>query len=377
VSVLSILAIEPYMAGSHRSFLDGLQEHSRHCLEVWGLPGRKWKWRMRASAINFAQDLGGLDRTPDLLLVSDYLDVAAFRALMPSRFAEIPILTYFHENQLTYPVQEESERDYQFVFTNITTCLASDRVLFNSDYHRESFLGALPSFLQRMPDHVPEGLVETIRSRSAIRHLGITVPSSGPEPVMSCARGTEGGKPRTVVWNHRWEYDKNPDLFFKVLFELDERGVEFSLVVLGESFKESPPIFKEAQRRLAHRLSHVGYAADRADYWRLLQEGDIVVSTALHEFFGLSVLEGIAAGCFPLLPNRLAYPELLPLSLHAECLYRTDEEFGDRLDDLLTHPLPPVGKRLQSVGKNFHWSARARDLDGVFEELVGQAGQAP
>jgi len=190
-------------------------------------------------------------------------------------------------------------------------------------------------------------------------------------------RGTGDGEARTVVWNHRWEYDKNPDLFFRALFELDERGVEFRLIVLGESFKESPPVFEQAQQRLAHRLAHLGYAADRERYWRLLQEGDIVVSTALHEFFGLSVLEGIAAGCFPLLPNRLAYPELLPLSLHAECLYRTDEEFADRLEDLLTHPLPPVGKRLQAVSKNFHWSERAREFDGAFEELVGEVGPGP
>ena len=31
----------------------------------------------------------------------------------------------------------------------------------------------------------------------------------------------------------------------------------------------------------------------------------------MHEFFGISAAEAIAAGLFPILPNRLAYPELI------------------------------------------------------------------
>jgi len=99
------------------------------------------------------------------------------------------------------------------------------------------------------------------------------------------------------------------------------------------SYRLAPAIFETARQRLAHRILHFGYAKDREEYSRWLREGDIVVSTASHEFFGLAVLEAVRAGCRPLLPRRLSYPELFP----PEFLY-DDEEFEARLEAALTRP---------------------------------------
>ena len=78
--------------------------------------------------------------------------------------------------------------------------------------------------------------------------------------------------------------------------------------------------------RLADAIEHWGYVASRAEYLRLLAASDLVISTADHEFFGISVLEAIAAGAFPLLPNRLSYPELIPPELHSACLYNDEDD---------------------------------------------------
>ncbi len=52
-----------------------------------------------------------------------------------------------------------------------------------------------------------------------------------------------------------------------------------------------------------------GYLAKRADYLSLLDQSHLVLSTAQHDFQGLAVLEAVAAGCIPVVPSRLAYPE--------------------------------------------------------------------
>ncbi|OGQ98430.1 MAG: hypothetical protein A2505_06375 [Deltaproteobacteria bacterium RIFOXYD12_FULL_55_16] len=322
---MNILVLEPYYGGSHKAFLTSLLHHLPYSFDLLTLPAHSWKWRMRLAAPHFAGVIASDSRYKakgfDLILCSSLVDVAALRGLLPQTLRDVPCLTYFHENQFAYPVQLTEARDVHFGLTNLTTALAADRLAFNSQYNLDSFLTGCRELLAKMPDMRLAGYEEKIRAKTTILHPGLDF-----DQLDSCPAGRQTGQAPVLVWNHRWEHDKNPEMFFHTLYELAELGVPFALLVLGESFKARPPVFAQAVRKLAGRIIHFGYAEDRQEYCRLLGQGDIVVSTARHEFYGLAVLEAVRVGCRPLLPDRLSYQELFA----PEFRY-ADGEFGQRL----------------------------------------------
>lgn len=264
---------------------------------------------MRLAAPHFAEILAAdpcyADKKYDRIFCSSLVDVAALRGLLPKHLRDIPILTYFHENQFAYPVQAADVRDVHFGLTNLTTALASDKLAFNSQYNLDSFLSGCRDLLAKMPDMSLNDYETSIRNKATILYPGLDFSA-----VDSCWDDRQTGRAKILVWNHRWEHDKNPDMFFETLYDLAGQGASFGLIVLGESFRSQPRVFAQARERLAERIVHFGYADDYREYCRLLCQGDIVVSTAKHEFYGIAVLEAVRAGCRPLVPDRLSYREL-------------------------------------------------------------------
>jgi glycosyltransferase involved in cell wall biosynthesis len=324
---LRILVLEPYYGGSHKTFLDGLRRRLPFDFTFMTFPARKWKWRMRLAAPFYARKLHETGQRLDRILCSSFVDVATFRGLAPAWTGQVPLLTYFHENQFVYPVQAEDERDLHFFLTNVTTTFASDRIAFNSSYNMRSFVEGAKKLLRSSHDMRLDDPSEVLEAKSRVLPPGIDFAG------IDATQENNRDQIPVVLWNHRWEHDKNPELFFSTLFKLDKEGLDFRLVVLGQSYRESPRIFEEARKRLGQRLLHFGYAHSQEEYARWLKCCDIVVSTAVHEFFGIAVVEAVRAGCRPLLPRRLSYPELFPddfLYGEGELLRRLRQEISKK-----------------------------------------------
>ena len=93
-------------------------------------------------------------------------------------FARSLVFCNFHENQLTYPWSPNDQdvklkRDNHYSFINYTSALAADYLLFNSAYHRNAFIGAIPDFLNQFPDATEVGEVDQIKEKSEVLHLGM------------------------------------------------------------------------------------------------------------------------------------------------------------------------------------------------------------
>ncbi len=307
---------------------------------------------------------------PDVIFATGMVNVPAFLALTRDRFADTPVILYFHENQLTYPLRDGQQRDLTYAYINYLSALAADRVVFNSAFHRDEFFEALPELLRRFPDYTHLRTAQRLRDNSAVLHLGLDLDALDRNAPL---RKKDGGPP-IVLWNQRWEHDKNPEAFFRTMNRLDDAGCAFRLILAGERFEEQPPAFETAFRRYADRILHYGYAEDLPEYASLLHRADLVVSTSKHEFFGVAIMEAIRCGCHPLLPNRLTYPELIPAQLHrpllhAPVLYEDEQELFDVLRRILTgeeQPLPaPV---LRAIPEGLAWPVQIGAYDALFED---------
>lgn len=310
-------------------------------------------------------------RRPDVLLASDMVHLPALLGLARPALAGVPVVLYLHETQLTFPLSERAAAgggagaDLTYAMTNWLSMAAADRVVFNSEHHRRAWFDALPGFLARFPDERHTALVAEVEARTSVLPVGVELGRFAP-----VTRARAAGGPPTVLWNHRWEHDKDPDAFADAVAAVAARGVDFRLILAGQQFQAVP----EALTRLRHgplaeRIVHDGTAPGDT-YPALLAQADVAVSTARHEFFGVSVVEAVAAGALPLLPHRLAYPELVPGP--APYLYGSPAELVDRLVWALTDR---DGRRRSADAARHHvqrfgWSVVAPRYDDLLSAIA-------
>jgi len=362
---MKILLIEPYYTGSHQAWADGYRRSSNHQVALLCLPGRFWKWRMHGGAVTLARRFREMDFQPDLSLTTDMLDLTTFLALTRDLTHDVPTAIYFHENQLTYPVRRGEKRDLHYGFINYASALVADRVFFNSAYHEAVFFNELHHLLKHFPDYNELESLSQIQAKSQVLALGLDLTRHDRHRPIE----PNSGRP-LILWNHRWEYDKNPKEFFNAVYALDGMGLDFGLILLGESFGVKPEEFLEARERLSDRILHFGYVEDAATYSQLLWQADVCVSTAHHEFFGAAMLEAIYCGCLPVLPNRLAYPEIIPPQYQGDCLYDDFEGLLNRLLEAIVNIEGTRQKSLRSHVERYDWASVAPVYDSCLESIL-------
>ena len=321
------LFLEPHFSGSHKAFAQGLKAHSRHDIELLTLPGAHWKWRMRGAALHYASVLTDLSGVQGMI-VSNMVDLARLKGFVPKL---PPSLVYMHESQLTYPPPKGESLNVDLVIQEVSTALAADQVVFNSRHHRDLFLAAVDPFFARFPDCQPQNIEASLSLKSKVLYPGVSLADLSSGSVCSEKVGVP-----LVVWNHRWSYDKNFPATLHVLTDLAKKGVAFQVALLGESSggKAEAP-FHEAKKALGERVVQFGFCDSAKSYRAWLAKGDIVISSAIQENFGISVVEAMGHGCLPLLPHRLAYPEILPVAFHKDHLYTSRRDFTLKLEALL------------------------------------------
>ena len=357
------LLLSAYAADSHRRWSNELQKHIDEV--EWTeliLPPRFFSWRFRGNALTWAVNHAEvLNREYDFVLATSMCDIATLKGLVPT-LHQVPIIVYFHENQFVYPIQHKvvQREVFHFCMLNIYTALAADSILFNSEYNYQSLLTGVSKLIRKMPDHAPKKTYDLIKNKSRV------LPVPLEDKLFTSAKSQN--QKLSILWNHRWEYDKAPERFFAALFILKELNVDFDLHVVGQQFSKSPAIFALAEEQLQDHIKTWGYQESKEAYYKCIEQSNVVVSTALHEFQGVALLEAVAGKCFPLAPNRLVYPHILP----QECLYHSYPDDRSKEAKALSDKLLLLSKYIPQKGPNiesYKWS----NLVTEYRKTIAQA----
>ena len=191
--------------------------------------------------------------------------------------------------------------------------IVADTVLFNSKFNLNSFLESIPTFFKLQPDYRPKNLQDKIVPKCKVLYFPISIEA----PLDPQKRIIDDTTVLHIVWPHRWynlrsitnliaygtitltffvifqrEHDKGPETFFAMIDALCEKGCRFRLSVVGEQFSEIPAVFEESRLRYEKNenceILDWGFVS-RERFMQILSSAHVVVSTALHEFFGVSM----------------------------------------------------------------------------------------
>lgn len=115
----------------------------------------------------------------------------------------------------------------------------------------------------------------------------------------------ERQKENIVVFPHRLDREKRPDLFDKLMAILKQKYENWQFIKTKEVVKS------------------------KNEYYELLAKSKIAVSFAEQETFGYAMLESIANKCIPVVPNRLSYSTM---DIYDDFRYNTFQEALERIE---------------------------------------------
>lgn len=147
-----------------------------------------------------------------------------------------------------------------------------------------------------------------------------------------------------VVWSSRWDAEKNPLFFLKVVREVVRRRphAKFLICTSSPQIRSNCPLamrgLAAALAELPHNLE-VRQGLSKEEYYATLCESKVQVNTARQDFVAITLLEASVAGCYPVYPYFRSFPE----TLRRDCRYMYWPEDVEAAASLLVRVLDQEG----------------------------------
>ena len=363
---LKILYIEPQYSGSHKSILDGYKDQSHHLIIPLTADGKNWKETVVSGASVFANEINQKVeyQDADLIFATDLFDIGALRLLLKGPIKYKPKALMFLEHQLSWPADRtDYPKDPYLIGTNLSSAQVADHCYFNSEW-------ALCSFLWELRHYTAKLQYQAIKDKCYIMPPGVDF-----KPFQK-SNATKSTDVPIIVFPHRYECDKNPEEFLRALNVLAAEQIDFKIIITG--VKQDEPldsVVNELMLPIQDKIIHFGFVESREEMVNLMYKANIFVSTSLQEYFGLSAVEALYAGCYPIMPKRLSYPMFIPSQFQADHLYESFDDLVSKLRFALLNPNLLKQINYQDEAMKYDWIKVSKQWDTAFEGLIADGTQ--
>ena len=113
-----------------------------------------------------------------------------------------------------------------------------------------------------------------------------------------------------------------------------------------------------------------GYLRSFDDYAKCLYRADILPVTSNQEFFGVSVMEAVHCGVWPILPNKLSYRELFANEGLMENVYDNDSTLIKKIENAISNVEYIRENSLEYISNKYKWENIIKDYDNTFEKMI-------
>ena len=352
-SSMNIWILDPFHAGSHASWSLGLAKALRergHVVTLHTLPARHWKWRMHGAAATWA-DAMARAHPPHVVITTDMCDAASYRSvpIRSSSRDHVPENRWFPWSPSDPDPQLGRDNTYSYI--NVSSALASDRIWFNSEHHRQAFIDAATSWMKAMPKpHVPS-LHDAMQTKSKVQYLGLDFQDW--KPATDSPDDLSHVEEPIVLWNHRWSWDKGTDEWMDLVQHIIKQDIPARFVVLGEASSRQPDGWNSLREAMGSRCLHWGFVENREEYIQWLWKAHIA-PVQRGKVFWLIWLT--MCRVIPWVPEEHAYPETMPPG-H---VFMPASSWRDGLSKQVWKHWPVSLSEYESQALEFSWDKQAQ-----------------
>lgn len=245
-----------------------------------------------------------------------------------SHLEHIPIKIYGFLHAGSYTTEDFAEPMGQWArFFERGWADICNGVFVGTDYHKKKFLrmrGDLGETL-KTPIHVVGNPFNTNEVRRlAVNELG---------NIYTCEM-----RENIIVFPHRWDREKRPDVFVECMNRLWKIRQDFRVVITTSRSR-----FRSNEKQLIEILNSCSFPytikanLTKSQYYGELAKSKVFVSTTVEENFGYCFVEAITLGCTPVVPNSYSHPEILRGD--SRFTYSSIDQAIEKISHFLDHPV--------------------------------------